>query len=235
MTGESSERETMVRLLGLAQAPSLDAAREQLAALPPSPACDLSGSKADLVATFRKRLERNGASTRTVRNRGEVVAAVADFVAGRQSERRFVAGHDSRLAALPWRDRGLLPRFGGAAATDRIAVSYARQGIAESGTLVLWTNRDNPALNNLLCDAQLVIVDRDDLRASLDDLWLDPGLSRDPELSNSGVRPRGIMLVSGPSSTADIAMKLVLGAHGPGALHVVIVDPAAAEAGAGSS
>jgi L-lactate dehydrogenase complex protein LldG len=215
----------MARLLGLAQEPSLDAARQALAALPPAPDCEASGPASELVKTFRKRLERNGASTCLVRNRGEVVAAVAEFVAGRQSALRFVAGHDARLAALPWRDRGLLPRFGAAEATDRIAVSYARSGVAESGTLVLWTDRDNPALNNLLCDAQLVIVDRDDLYASLDDLW------RDPALKDSTLRPRGIMLVSGPSSTADIAMKLVLGAHGPAALHVVVVDPGATPAG----
>jgi L-lactate dehydrogenase complex protein LldG len=224
MSAESPEREIMARLLGLAQQPSLDAARQQLADLPPVPAFEASGSGPDLLSIFRGRLERNGASTQLARDRGEVVAAVAEFVAGRQSERRFVAGHDARLAALPWRDRGLLPRFGVAEAADRIAVSYARAGVAESGTLVLWTDRDNPALNSLLCDAQLVIVDRGDLHASLDDLWRDTGLE------GRATRPRGIMLVSGPSSTADIAMKLVLGAHGPAALHVVIVDPEAAPA-----
>ena len=222
MTAESPEREIMARLRGLAREPSLDAARQRLADLPPAPGVAVPGATSDLVTTFRERLERNGASTRLARDRGEVVSAVAEFVAGRQSERRFVAGHDARLAALPWRDRGLLPRFGVAEAADRIAVSYARSGIAESGTLVLWTDRDNPALNNLLCDAQLVIVDRGDLQAGLDDLW------RNARLEDSATRPRGIMLVSGPSSTADIAMKLVLGAHGPAALHVVIVDPEAA-------
>lgn len=229
MTLESPEREIMARLLGLAREPSLDAARQELAALPPAPAYAASGPASDLVTNFRQRLERNGASTALARDRGEVVAAVAEFVAGRQSERRFVAGHDPRLAALPWRDRGLLPRFGVAEATDRIAVSYARGGVEETGTLVLWTDRDNPALNSLLCDAQLVIVDRKDLQASLDDLWTDT------RLRDRATRPRGIMLVSGPSSTADIAMKLVLGAHGPAALHVVIVDPEAPAAEAGAA
>lgn len=225
MTAESAEREVMVRLLGMAREPSLDAARERLAALPAAPAYEAPGSPADLLGTFRERLQRNGATTRLARNRGEVVAAVAEFVAGRQSQRRFVAGHDARLAALPWRDRGLLPRFGVVTETDRIAVSYARSGVAESGTLVLWTDRNNPALNNLLCDAQVIIVDRADLHGSLDDLWRDPGFD------NRAARPRGLMLVSGPSSTADIAMKLVLGAHGPAAVHVIIVDPDADESG----
>jgi L-lactate dehydrogenase complex protein LldG len=37
--------------------------------------------------------------------------------------------------------------------------------------------------------------------------------------------PRAINLITGPSRSADIEQKLVLGAHGPRRLHVVVVGP----------
>jgi L-lactate dehydrogenase complex protein LldG len=36
--------------------------------------------------------------------------------------------------------------------------------------------------------------------------------------------PRNVMLVTGPSRSADIEQALELGAHGPRRLHVVLLD-----------
>ncbi|MEM1188199.1 MAG: LUD domain-containing protein [Pseudomonadota bacterium] len=217
MSLSGAERSIMVRLRGLARAPSAAAARSELARLAPrADARELE----DLEATcdsFLKRATANGFSAEVVPGRADAVQAVAAYISARQNHRRFVAGHDARLAAMPWRDAGLLPRFGVATAEDLISVSYARCAIAETGSVVLWTDRDNPALNNLLCDAQIVLVNAGDLRRSLNELW--------EELSFAAAagRPRGIMMVSGPSSTADIGMQLVLGAHGPRAVHLVML------------
>ena len=43
-----------------------------------------------------------------------------------------------------------------------------------------------------------------------------------------GAMPRNVMLVTGPSRSADIEQTLELGAHGPRRLHVVLVEDAAA-------
>jgi L-lactate dehydrogenase complex protein LldG len=45
---------------------------------------------------------------------------------------------------------------------------------------------------------------------------------RDP--LTGGFLPRNVMLVTGPSRSADIESVLELGAHGPRRLHVVLVD-----------
>jgi len=210
-----AERDIMARLRGLASRSAPGAIAAALEALPrtqPAPDEDRPGA-------FLQRLRASGATTSEVRGRTEAVHAIAAAISARQPQRRFVASRDPRLAAFPWREGGLLPRFGVATDEDRIAVSYARCAIAETGTLCLWMNRDNPALNNLLCEHHIVLVDRGTLYASLEALW------DDPELGDVARRPRGLMLISGPSSTADIAMELVVGAHGPRSLHVILLGP----------
>ena len=42
----------------------------------------------------------------------------------------------------------------------------------------------------------------------------------------AGNLPRTLNLISGPSRTADIEQTLIMGAHGPRRLHILIVDDA---------
>ncbi|MEO1082109.1 MAG: LUD domain-containing protein [Pseudomonadota bacterium] len=218
MSASEAERSIMVRLRGLAQAPSATAARSELARIAPRPVLSEPGDVSATCDSFLERAKANGFSAEAVAGRSEAVHAVAAYISARQNHRRFVAGHDARLAAMPWRDAGLLPRFGVATAEDQIAVSYARCAIAETGSVGLWADRDNPALNNLLCDAQIILVNAGDVRQSLNGLW------EEREFSEAAGGPRGIMMVSGPSSTADIGMQLVLGAHGPRAVHIILLE-----------
>ena len=210
-----AERDITARLRGLGTRRTPEAIEAELLQLAPAPSARLTSE--DLLEVFLARLRHNGGTAGVVADRAAAVGEIAAHIASRQPQRRFVAGHDPRLAALPWRDGGLLPRFGAAEDGDRVAVSWARCAIAESGSLALWVERSNPAVNNLLCDDHVVLVDRADIRRSLEDLW------SDPVLRDADRRPRGLMLISGPSSTADIAMQLVLGAHGPRSLHAVVL------------
>jgi len=38
-----------------------------------------------------------------------------------------------------------------------------------------------------------------------------------------GKMPRTLNLISGPSRSADVEQKIILGAHGPRALHIIVV------------
>ncbi len=44
------------------------------------------------------------------------------------------------------------------------------------------------------------------------------------EAHGKGAMPRTVNLISGPLRSGDFEQKLILGAHGPRALHILVVD-----------
>jgi len=212
---DDAARETLVRLRRGTRGASAEQVREALAELPRAPSATLPAS--GLPLSFLINLLRAGGSAAVCSSRRDAVDSIGEFIAARHGQRRLVAGHDPRLAALPWRDGALLPRFGCAEDGDAVALSCARAAVAECGSVLLALDRDNPASNNLLAQDHLVLVDAGCLVATLEEAWKRAGLD-DPK-----TRPRGLMLVSGPSSTADIGLQLVRGAHGPLCFHVILV------------
>ena len=76
----------------------------------------------------------------------------------------------------------------------------------------------NPTTLNFLPDNHIVILRASDIEADYEAVW-----ARLRERYGAGIMPRTVNLVTGPSRSADIEQKLLLGAHGPRRLHVVIV------------
>jgi L-lactate dehydrogenase complex protein LldG len=182
---------------------------------------------AERCQAFLINVIKNQGSVDCAGNRTEAVKAVANYLYGNFRSHRLVAGNNSRLAAMPWRDAGVLPRFGSLEAGEPVALSYAQLGVAETGAVVTRTGKGNPGANNLLPEHHIVLVDAADLVDTLEQAWVK--INQDMEKSG---RPRGINFIAGPSSTADIEGQLVYGAHGPRRWHVIILGdvPAAAQA-----
>jgi L-lactate dehydrogenase complex protein LldG len=173
---------------------------------------------ADICQAFLVNVMRNRGSVDCVATRGDAVKAIGHYLYTHFRSHRLVAGHDPRLAAMPWRDAGVLPRFGSLEEGETVALSFARLGVAETGAIVTWTGKANPAANNLLPEHHIVLVDSADLVATLEHAW--ERINADMEASG---RPRGINFIAGPSSTADIEGQLVYGAHGPRNWHVIVL------------
>jgi L-lactate dehydrogenase complex protein LldG len=190
----------------------VEAALHALGSAPPAP-LDFE----DVLESFLLRLSRNKVSIDIAVNRAAAVQQISDFLYQEHNTRRVVASYDPRLSAMPWRDGGVLVRFDTAVPEDPASISYAKVAVAESGSVVLFSNRDNPAANNWLVTDHIVIVEEKDLVASYEDAW-----ARIRELTGD-TWPRGVSFISGPSSTGDIGGHLVMGAHGPQRLHVVYV------------
>ena len=96
-------------------------------------------------------------------------------------------------------------------------MSHAFGAIAETGTLMLTSGTDNPTTLNFLPENHIVIVDAADIKGDLEAL-----MSELRKTYGKGEMPRTVNLVTGPSRSGDIEQKIILGAHGPRALHVIV-------------
>lgn len=203
------------RLRAVREANGAAALRER-AQLGRAPAAGLPAD--DMATAFLCNVLRNGGTIDFARDRSGAVKALAAYLYDHFRTQRLVAGNDPRLAALPWRDAGLLPRFGAAESGEPSALSYAQLGIAETGSIVTFTGKSNPAANNLLPEHHLVLVNVEDVVVDMEAAWIHINAQL-----GEGPRPRGINFIAGPSSTADIGGQLVSGAHGPRHWHVILV------------
>jgi L-lactate dehydrogenase complex protein LldG len=114
--------------------------------------------------------------------------------------------------------RGWADPPGPPAGNDPVGVSHAIAGIAETGTVVLASGRDNPTTLAFLPETHIVVVRAADITGDYESAW---GTVR--AAFGKGQMPRTINLITGPSRSADIEQTLLLGAHGPQRLHLVVV------------
>ncbi|NTV11913.1 MAG: LUD domain-containing protein [Zoogloea sp.] len=85
--------------------------------------------------------------------------------------------------------------------------TIAKSAIAETGTLILWPGADEPRSLSLVPPIHIVLLDAAAIHDSLYSAMR-------AERWNAGL-PTNLVLVSGPSKTADIQQTLAYGAHGP--------------------
>jgi L-lactate dehydrogenase complex protein LldG len=173
----------------------------------------------ELVAMFKAALAAQGADLIAVARAEQVPAAVASYLREHGLPPRVRAGSDPYLAALPWSDTPDVRRDKGPAdRSDTAGLSRAVAGVAETGTLVLASGPRNPVTLAFVPDAHVVIVDVRTIVGSYEDAMAFVAAECGFE-----ALPRTLNLVSGPSRTGDIGGKIVMGAHGPRRLAVIVV------------
>jgi L-lactate dehydrogenase complex protein LldG len=89
--------------------------------------------------------------------------------------------------------------------------------VAETGTVVFESRRTEPRSLSLLPPVHIAVAERGQLIPDLFDLF-ESKLAGD-----QGRLPACVSLITGPSKTGDIEMRLVTGVHGPAAVHVVLI------------
>ena len=119
--------------------------------------------------------------------------------------------------ALDWSGAGLRSRRGRPPGDDRLGITGCFCAIAETGTLVFTSGADTPTATTLLPDTHVAVV-----RARAHRVRHGGGV-RAVARASAARMPRAVNLISGPSRTGDIEQTIVLGAHGPFRVHVLVL------------
>ena len=97
-----------------------------------------------------------------------------------------------------------------------IGITSVNYALAATGSFVMLSSHNEARLVSLLPPAHIAIFPRSLILANLDELL--SILPRPADQTSS------MVLITGPSRTADIEQILVRGVHGPGEVYAVIVD-----------
>ena len=171
-----------------------------------------------LVEVFRAQAEAALATVRVVDSVAEVPRAVAEFLRDHNLPATLRMGDDPRLKAMPWGETALEMSQGRSDGSDLNAVSHALGGVAESGTAVMVSGPENPSTLNFLPDNHIVVIAAKDIAGDYERVF-----AKLRATYGKGQMPRTVNFITGPSRSGDIEQTLLLGAHGPRRLHVLVV------------
>ncbi|MGF6772506.1 L-lactate dehydrogenase complex protein LldG [Paraburkholderia sp. GAS199] len=187
------------------------AATDYLTRHPQGPRPDMP---ADLTARFIEEALKMSTTVDTVESLNDVPAATYRYLDQHALPLQAIAWQT--LQDLPWAEAGLGVEFRKPRDGDVVGLTGCFCATAETGTLVLLSGPETYASAGLLPETHIAIVPASRIVAGHEDAF---GLIR----SERGELPRAVNFVSGPSRTGDIEQTIVLGAHGPYRVHVIVV------------
>jgi L-lactate dehydrogenase complex protein LldG len=183
----------------------------------PAPAFD-----GDRVLRFIRRAGDMESTVARIGDRNEIPAAIAGYLAALDPAPALVAGKLHRgvcwpeFADLDWARSGLSVEARPTIGDDRLGITGVFCAIAETGTLVVLTGADTPTATTLLPETHVAIVSAGRVVDTMEDAFALICKER-------GSLPRAVNLISGPSRTGDIEQTIVLGAHGPFRVHILVL------------
>jgi L-lactate dehydrogenase complex protein LldG len=207
---------------------ALEACPETL--LPAPPAVPAAVSADELVARFVREAERAGAEVVSVSSRDAAHEQIRHWLEA-CGARHIVCASTPGVVDLALRELplpGIRMEFPGeltdaegkrtgALAAD-VGISDADYGLADTGTLVVRATPAQGRLVSLLPPVHIAVLSRQRIVPDL------AACFRALNMHEEARRTSLLTLITGPSRTADIEQTLTIGVHGPGALHILLVD-----------
>jgi L-lactate dehydrogenase complex protein LldG len=170
------------------------------------------------VQSFCTRIEALAGKTHRAASAGDARDYVANVIAGRSA----IASNapilrECGITSLPGVQAGVTDRdeLRAICSSAACGITGADYALADTGTLVMLSSRQEARLISLLPPVYIALVARQRLLTGLDELLT--------VLPQPAAQTSSMVLITGPSRTADIEQILVRGVHGPGEIHVVVV------------
>jgi L-lactate dehydrogenase complex protein LldG len=169
----------------------------------------------DLIERFTTMAEVMGSTVAQVTALRDVPGALARYLEERGLPKHGVCWPE--FASLQWEGHGLSMEARPPRDADELGLTGAFCGIAETGTLALLSGPRWAAKTSLLPETHVAVLDASRIVVAMEEAW-------DLMRAELGQLPRAVNLVSGPSRTGDIEQTIVLGAHGPYRVHIILVQ-----------
>ncbi|OXT01567.1 hypothetical protein B7H23_00895 [Notoacmeibacter marinus] len=179
---------------------------------------NVSGDEA--IALFTQKAQSVQTTIRHVAAISDVAEAVSQYLTAKNLPQAIRRGSDPLLDRAGWEAQPLMEvTIGPSDGSDRVGLSVAVSAVAETGTLILSSGPDNPTTLNFLPDHHLVVLSAARIVGPLEEALR----ATVAEAGPAGILPRIVNLITGPSRSGDVEQQIVLGAHGPRAVHVILI------------
>ena len=175
---------------------------------------------ADLVARFMERATDMASTVEPIGSLDAIPGAVARYLDALALPPALAAqtSHEGvcwpELGGLDWDAAGLHIEARPTEGDDRLGITGCFCAVAETGTLVLTSGATTPTASMLLPDTHVCVVRAEQIVSGMEEAFA--------RVRAQGM-PRAINFVSGPSRTGDIEQTIVLGAHGPFRVHILVL------------
>ncbi|MCP4185758.1 MAG: lactate utilization protein C [Hyphomicrobiales bacterium] len=176
-------------------------------------------SRQDLLYHFCEKVKASEASCKIVESYEKAGIEIQKFLRQHNLPQLVRIGTDQRLNKLGWENEPPQLLIGPSDGQDLVCVSHAQYGVSETGTLVMTSGPENPTTLNFLPETHIILLNKKNLQESYEDSW-----AALRQRYGKEKLPRTVNMITGPSRSADIEQTLILGAHGPLRLHVIVID-----------
>ncbi|MEO8101584.1 MAG: lactate utilization protein C [Betaproteobacteria bacterium] len=197
---------------GLTTESEFDAVRAHIAQHQCGPLPSIAAD--DPLRHFIGECARVQTTTAEVDGPAEVPKEVARYVAANGLTARCAGWHE--FADLDWVSAGIAFDDRPANGDDLIGFTGCFCAVGETGSLLLLGSPATPKVTALLPETHICVARKSRMVATMEDAF---ALMR----TEIGEPPRAVFFVSGPSRTADIEQTIVIGAHGPYRVHVILI------------
>lgn len=169
----------------------------------------------DTMTRFLQKVEQSAASYERVKTDKDITDAVIRYMESHSLNGKLVCA-GTALCRMQWPEK-LSVEARVATTDDKVVLTEAFAGIAETGSIVICSGKESPVSLNFLPDFFISVIRANSVVDRMEDVW--------EKLREQGAgMPRAINIITGPSRTADVEQIIQMGAHGPRQVHLLLLE-----------